>query len=231
MPWLRLEEGFAENSKVEALSDRAFRLHVTALCHCARNLTDGLLSVKAVKVCGILAGNSRPMRNVQELVDVGLWHEEGDGWAINDFTQYNPSSDEVKQRRKANSERQKKWRESHRDDVTGKFQSDTVHDAVSNALHNATPSRPVPSPSEVQEPADPADDDYGRSGAIKRLMDCLTDKDDATRAQVRRYVESRSLSVGDIEWARECASGPGVRSPTRVAVAELQKRAGERSAA
>ena len=232
MTWLRIEDTFAENEKVSDLSDRSFRLHVTALCYCARNLTDGRVSERAAKVCGAVIGASRVYRNVAELVDAGLWIKDEEGYLIKDFLEYNPSAGEVKERKKSNAERQKKWRESHRDEE-GKFTPDNgVRNAVRNALHNAAPSRPGPAQAqEVQEPADPADDDYGRAGAIKRLLTSLRDKDDQTGAQIRHYIETRKLAVADIEWARECATGPGVRSPTAVAVAELQKRAGERTAA
>ena len=61
--------------------------------------------------------------------------------------------------------------------------------------------------------------------SIARLLTDLKDKDEQTHIVVRGIVTRGKLAVGDIEWARECAGGPGVNSPTRVAVAELKKRA------
>lgn len=63
-----------------------------------------------------------------------------------------------------------------------------------------------------------------RELALTRLLASLKDKDEKTHLVVRGIVTDGRLAVGDIEWARECAAGPGVQSPTRVAVAELKKR-------
>jgi hypothetical protein len=46
MPYLALDDNFAHNPKVR-LTDRAFRLHVVALCHCSQHLTDGFVSESA----------------------------------------------------------------------------------------------------------------------------------------------------------------------------------------
>jgi hypothetical protein len=53
----------------------------------------------------------------------------------------------------------------------------------------------------------------------------LSDADEGTEGTLRSVIKRNALSQGDIEWARECATGPGVRSPSAVAVAELHKRA------
>ena len=41
MTWLRIDDCMPDHPKVDGLSDRAFRAHVTGLCYCARHLTDG----------------------------------------------------------------------------------------------------------------------------------------------------------------------------------------------
>jgi len=84
--WFRLNGNFAEHPKVMDLSDRAFRLHVAALCHATRNLTDGFLSELAVKVACALAKATR--RHVVELRDAGLWIGVDGGWEIKDYVVY-----------------------------------------------------------------------------------------------------------------------------------------------
>lgn len=64
----------------------------------------------------------------------------------------------------------------------------------------------------------------GREHAIVRLLSSLHDSDSGTELVVRTIVVDGNLSQGDIEFARECALGPGVESRTRVAVDALKKR-------
>lgn len=72
--------------------------------------------------------------------------------------------------------------------------------------------------------------DEERIRALDRLLRSCSDKDSKTHLTVRGIVIKEGLAVGDIEFARECAEGPGVRYPSRVAVRMLQKRAKEKAA-
>lgn len=95
-----LDHGFPENQKVMALHDRSFRFHIIALDYCSRNMTDGHLSARAVKVlAAILETTSK--RWTAELVQSGLWkHDEaGDGFWINDYLKHNPSGSSMKKLR------------------------------------------------------------------------------------------------------------------------------------
>lgn len=59
---------------------------------------------------------------------------------------------------------------------------------------------------------------------LDRLLTALTDKDALTERTVRSLIRRYRLAEGDLIWAWECSRGPGVLSPSRVAVAELKKR-------
>ena len=99
MSWVKLDDGFIEHAKVENLSDRAFRLHVAGLCHCAKNLTDGLVTGPSLRaLCGRVRASKR---HVAELVDAGLWveHEARSGHIVWGYTEYNPTASEVKDKR------------------------------------------------------------------------------------------------------------------------------------
>lgn len=102
MTWLKLTDGFAEDPKIEGLSHRAFRLHVTALLYCSRNMTDGRVSEKALGVSAISAGVPRTVAT--ELVQAALWERNGDGYMIPKYLDYNPSAAEVRDQREKRAE-------------------------------------------------------------------------------------------------------------------------------
>lgn len=100
MTWLKLDDSFGDHPKIDALSDGAYRLHVQAMNYAARNLLDGRVP------------DGRPERLMQrfkrgylvELERAGLWERNGAGWMIHDFLVYNPSKEEVEERRKKRAE-------------------------------------------------------------------------------------------------------------------------------
>jgi len=73
---------------------------------------------------------------------------------------------------------------------------------------------------------DPSPDNgYGLEGAVLELVACLPDRDDGTHGVIKNLVRKHGLAEGDVRRAIEAAKGPGVRSPTKVAIAELKKAA------
>jgi hypothetical protein len=96
--WLKLDDSFAEHPKVAAVSDAAFRAHVTAMCYSARLLTDG-------RVPEAVARSFRP-KVVKELIRGGLWAKEPTtGYLIHDYLDWNPSRAQVLERRRKESAR------------------------------------------------------------------------------------------------------------------------------
>ena len=81
MTWFRIDDEFCEHEKIEHLSDRAFRLHVSALCLCSRLLTDGRVSETNLKKLSAGLSTGHVTRYVTELVTARLWalHPKG-GW-------------------------------------------------------------------------------------------------------------------------------------------------------
>lgn len=103
MPWIRFEDNFPEHPKVLAISDKAFRLHVRAIGYCSRHLTDGAVSIAAVRsLVGGLA-----LRLSGELVQARMWTVTDDGFLIHDYLDYQPSREDTNTRRKADRERKK----------------------------------------------------------------------------------------------------------------------------
>lgn len=114
MTWLRVDDGFTEHPKIRGLSNDAFRLHITGLCYCARNLTDGLISRLALRSVGSNANLSRPGTTARTLVRAGLWHPEADGYRIHDYLAYNPAKADVDKERAAARERMQRRRSGER---------------------------------------------------------------------------------------------------------------------
>lgn len=112
MTWLKIDDRFAENPKVSALRDEAFRLHVAALCYCARNLTDGFVPSHVPPMLVANVGDSPG-----ELVAAGLWHEIDGGWEIHNYLEHNPTRAKVEDERNRESERKREWARRKRDGV------------------------------------------------------------------------------------------------------------------
>ncbi len=108
MPWVRLDDRFPSHRKVALLSDRAFRLHVSAICWCAENLTDGHISDRELPLVSHMRGVKATAAQLQ---DAGLWDRVESGWLIHDYLDYNPSREQVIAERKKNAERQERFRQ------------------------------------------------------------------------------------------------------------------------
>lgn len=110
MPYLLIDDGFAENPKIAGLSDKAFRLHMSALVYCARNLTDGAISEIGCRFSAAISKIERPNSVVNQLVSAGLWEPVENGWQIHDYLDYNPSRAELEERRRLARERKRRQR-------------------------------------------------------------------------------------------------------------------------
>lgn len=100
MSWLRMEDDFVEDPDILALSSDAIVLHLSGLCYCARQETDGAVPGHALPILSRFS-NPRTKRLIGELEKVGLWQENGTGWAIRNYLKYNPSHSSLEEKRKA----------------------------------------------------------------------------------------------------------------------------------
>ena len=120
MPYLNIDDGMDEHPKIEALSDAAFRLHVSAMLYCARRGTDGVVALAKARRLTESASDGVAM----ELVQAGVWHDLGTGcrdsknclpgaknaYVIHDYLQWNHSANWWAERRRKDAERQAEWR-------------------------------------------------------------------------------------------------------------------------
>lgn len=92
MPWVRLDESFADHPKIERAGPLAAWLHVAALCYCSRHLTDGRIpQPKAHRLADI----PNPAEHVSALLREGIWTEDGPDYVIHDYLDYQPSREQV----------------------------------------------------------------------------------------------------------------------------------------
>jgi hypothetical protein len=113
---LRVYDEFLEDEKICALHDRSYRVHMSGLIYAAKNLTDGQLTEKAVKVIQAIL-EFQVKRYVVELVEAGLWVPAADGYEIKNFLEFNPRAATVKKERAMSRNRMRKMRD-RRADVT-----------------------------------------------------------------------------------------------------------------
>lgn len=106
MPYLNLDDGFADHRKVDALSDGAFRLHIAGLCYCASQLTDGLVEDHRVPR---LTRTYKPAQ-LTELLDANLWLPRADGYEIHDYLDWNKSRAWWETKRETDRKRLADWR-------------------------------------------------------------------------------------------------------------------------
>jgi len=88
--FLRLDVLFATHPKVVELSDRAFRAYVSGLCYSAQHLTDGAIPATTVRLLST-------RRTASELIDAGLWDQNGSGVVVHDFLDWQESRAEVEE--------------------------------------------------------------------------------------------------------------------------------------
>lgn len=114
MPYLNTDDEFPEHPKVDALSDGAFRLHVSGMHYCARTLSDGLIPER--KTARLKPEFKRSQ--LDELLEAGVWHEGGQGcgtdqcptgspgeYVVHDYLQWNKSRAWWEEKRRKDAER------------------------------------------------------------------------------------------------------------------------------
>jgi hypothetical protein len=92
MPFLNLDDNFADHEKVDALSDGGFRLHVSALLYCSRHKTDGFVPLD--RVSRLMPRYKRSY--LTELLDARLWYTRpGDRIEAHDYLDWNKSREQI----------------------------------------------------------------------------------------------------------------------------------------
>lgn len=106
VPYLNLDDNYADHPKVDALSDGAFRLQTAGLCYCARKLTDGF--VEKTRVHRLMPVYRE--KYLAELLDAGIWVEVMGGFHVHDYLDWNKSREWWLEHREKEAKRIAAWR-------------------------------------------------------------------------------------------------------------------------
>lgn len=154
MTWFKVDDSLADHPKTHALQElkgweRSFALWLLGGSHCAKHLTDGLISRATVRRLGFSERDANNLVNCGVDGGVGFWEPSTNGWQYHDWTDWQPSKEQVVTERKRNAERQQRARDKHRDHPRESRRDDVhghaVTDGVTTTVSNDAPSRPVPS--------------------------------------------------------------------------------------
>lgn len=116
MPWARVDDKLHSHPKVREAWRRepaSIGLHLLALSYCMDQGTEGW--VPRAWIEDQLPTAAKRKRVVKALTDAGLWERRAGGnFAIHDFLEFNPSNDDISERRRAQRERVAKHRSKRR---------------------------------------------------------------------------------------------------------------------
>lgn len=138
MPWFKVDDGFWSHPKVVELTDSAVALWVRAGSYAALHLTNGRISAGAVRMLG------SAHETADELVTAELWEQvDAKTWQFKDWFDYQPTAEEVADRRAKRSAAGRKGAEAR---WHGKSDGKPMASAIANGSQTDAPS-PSPSPS------------------------------------------------------------------------------------
>lgn len=146
MSWARFDDHFPFHRKIRALSDGAFRLHVSAICWSAAFNMDGRIAMSDLKT---VSDVRKPERFLPELIEKRLWESTETGWEIHDYHDYQPTAEEA---RAVSDKRKEAGRRGGL--MSGKVRSKEAKDEANaspllEAKTNPDPTRPVLNSSSV----------------------------------------------------------------------------------
>lgn len=101
--WVKIDDAFHRHPKTRAAGKDGRALFIAGLCWSAAHLTDGHIARTDLPLIAAEA-EVRPGPTARRLVEVGLWHVTPDGWEVHDYLDFNPSGDEVRERKRKRAE-------------------------------------------------------------------------------------------------------------------------------
>lgn len=110
MTWAWLDDGLHESPAITEAGLTALGLYAAATCYCARHLTDGFISRKAVR--RLLDGDD--WAPVEALLRVDLLEEADGGFTVMGYLKGNQTREVVERRKAEAKERKDRWLEKRR---------------------------------------------------------------------------------------------------------------------
>lgn len=136
--WAAVDTGLLRHRKLAGLKGRADVLYLACVLHCADDLTDG--RVRSSAAARLLAEARARRADFDHLVAAGALEvaEDGDGWTVPGYLEWNPPRAWWDRKRELGRERQKRFREAARRKNTGlEPGGNALGDELRNGLRNA----------------------------------------------------------------------------------------------
>lgn len=191
---LRIYDEFLEDETILSLKALTYKLHVSSLIYCSRNLTDGVLTDRGVKVVQAILGYPLK-RHVAELVAAGVWEQIDGGYRIRNYLEFNPDAETVKREKAQARERMRKLREKRASSASptaegsGEQSGERALPPQSSPVHAfGKPIKAVTANQEIEH-------------EIDKLLKHIKGSDDGTRGVLLSI--GRKLPVGCIAKVRE----------------------------
>lgn len=105
MVWIRIDDQIAHHPKFIAAGPIASWLWVCGNGYCNKYLTDGFIPTSALKTIGSV---TNAVKWADRLVEAGLWDMVTGGYRVHDFHDFNPTAEQVKEKRRKDRERKGK---------------------------------------------------------------------------------------------------------------------------
>jgi len=132
--WFKVDDSFFGHPKAANISNDSLATWTRAGNWSAWQLTDGSVPVGMLRLC---AGDADdPEAVAADLVDRRLWEIGDGGWQFHDWSDYNPTRDQVLSKRKLDAERKRRVLNARRDPVSGRsrsgFRAESQEDSARN---------------------------------------------------------------------------------------------------
>lgn len=152
MTWAKVDDRFHSHRKIKRawrIERGALGLHVMAISYCADHLTDGLVDDEFVEEK--LPDEGERMLTTGTLVKCDLWVRVHDGWQINDWLEYNPSREDVLDRRRRDADRKARGRRTQATSPNGNLRDVRADISRSPRGVSEESDGPVPTRTKGQE--------------------------------------------------------------------------------
>lgn len=164
MPWVRIDDGYADHPKMAAVGPLGQALWLAGLAYCNRNLTDGFIPWAAARQLvpwtyldgsgptAIYIGTPTEVFEegrvtseyvIAALVSVGLWNDVLGGYTIHDYEDYQPTKAQIM------AEREAKVAAGRAGGIAAARARVTAHGAALDLAGALAKSKPVPNPNPV----------------------------------------------------------------------------------
>ncbi len=143
MPWVKLDDQFADHPKIVACGPLASWLYVCGLGYCSRLLTDGFIPDGQVRK---LADVEDARGLAERLVEVNLWERAEGGYRIHDYHDYQPTREKALATREARAEAGSRGGKQKASNLLDASQADARPVAKQNSTPYPSRTHPVPLP-------------------------------------------------------------------------------------